>query len=53
MCCFHVISFQLCDVALRVGNSVTKAHRLVLASSSPYFYAMFNGKSSIPTYTFI
>lgn len=35
---------QLCDVSLRVGNSVTKAHRLVLASSSPYFYAMFNGK---------
>lgn len=35
---------QLCDVSLRVGNSVTKAHRLVLASSSPYFYAMFNGE---------
>jgi len=37
-------TFQLCDVSLRVGNSVTKAHRLVLASSSPYFYAMFNGE---------
>ncbi|VVC42402.1 BTB/Kelch-associated,BTB-kelch protein,BTB/POZ domain,Kelch-type beta propeller,Kelch repeat type [Cinara cedri] len=36
------VNIQLCDVSLRVGNSVTKAHRLVLASSSPYFYAMFN-----------
>lgn len=44
LCCFDII--QLCDVSLRVGNSVTKAHRLVLASSSPYFYAMFNGKSA-------
>jgi len=56
--CFKYNS-QLCDVSLRVGNSVTKAHRLVLASSSPYFYAMFNGEWNkffvflIKTYLFI
>jgi len=41
---FFQYNSQLCDVSLRVGDSVTKAHRLVLASSSPYFYAMFNGE---------
>uniref|UniRef100_A0A1B6D3K8 Kelch-like protein diablo n=1 Tax=Clastoptera arizonana TaxID=38151 RepID=A0A1B6D3K8_9HEMI len=33
---------QLCDVILRVGMNNIHAHRVVLASTSPYFYAMFN-----------
>lgn len=32
---------ELCDVVLCVGNTEIHAHRLVLASCSPYFYAMF------------
>ena len=32
---------ELCDIVLCVGNMEIHAHRLVLASCSPYFYAMF------------
>ena len=32
---------ELCDIVLCVGNIKIHAHRLVLASCSPYFYAMF------------
>ena len=38
------INGQLCDVKLKSGMVVVPAHKLVLASVSPYFYAMFNGK---------
>ncbi|XP_067826412.1 kelch-like protein 17 isoform X1 [Heptranchias perlo] len=31
----------LCDIVLHVGNKEIKAHKLVLASCSPYFHAMF------------
>ncbi|XP_070560703.1 kelch-like protein 17 isoform X2 [Ptychodera flava] len=31
----------LCDITLRVGHSTITAHKLVLASCSPYFQAMF------------
>ncbi|GJQ83409.1 hypothetical protein Trydic_g14191 [Trypoxylus dichotomus] len=34
---------QLCDVTLKVGLETFKAHRVILASVSPYFFAMFNG----------
>ncbi|KAM7311798.1 kelch-like protein 17 isoform X2 [Ixodes scapularis] len=33
---------QLCDVQLTAGGQQLRAHRLVLAASSPYFHAMFN-----------
>uniref|UniRef100_A0A0A1X9B2 Kelch-like protein 17 n=3 Tax=Zeugodacus cucurbitae TaxID=28588 RepID=A0A0A1X9B2_ZEUCU len=33
---------QLCDVSLEVGGETIQAHKVVLASVSPYFYAMFN-----------
>lgn len=36
------LNIQLCDIALKVGPRVIQAHKLVLASTSPYFYAMFN-----------
>ena len=32
---------ELCDVVLRVGGREIYAHRVILASFSPYFYAMF------------
>ena len=32
---------ELCDVILRVGELEIYAHKVVLASFSPYFYAMF------------
>lgn len=35
---------QLCDVTINVGGETIYAHKVVLASVSPYFYAMFNGK---------
>ena len=31
----------LCDVTIKVGASMFRAHRVVLAASSPYFHAMF------------
>ena len=34
----------LCDITLRVGEEEFKAHRLVLAASSPYFSAMFTNQ---------
>ncbi|XP_059474437.1 kelch-like protein 17 isoform X2 [Neocloeon triangulifer] len=33
---------QLCDVALIIGDEVVHAHKVILASISPYFHAMFN-----------
>ncbi|XP_065216286.1 kelch-like protein 17 isoform X2 [Planococcus citri] len=33
----------LCDISLVVGNQTIKAHKIILASASPYFYAMFIG----------
>ena len=35
---------QLCDVKLRCGLVTLPAHKLVLAATSPYFHAMFNGE---------
>ena len=32
---------ELCDIVLHVGELQIHAHKLVLASFSPYFYAMF------------
>ncbi|TRY83553.1 hypothetical protein DNTS_016263 [Danionella cerebrum] len=37
---------QLCDVILRVGESKIHAHKVVLASISPYFRAMFTANLS-------
>lgn len=37
---------QLCDVLLKAAGSEIPAHRVVLASSSPYFFAMFTGELS-------
>lgn len=39
----NVFIFQLCDVTLEIGGETIHAHKVVLASVSPYFYAMFNG----------
>lgn len=35
----------LCDIVLHVANKEIKAHKVVLASCSPYFHAMFTSKS--------
>lgn len=43
-CSSEFLCFQLCDVTLKIGSDSIHAHRLVLASVSPYFHAMFNGK---------
>ena len=37
---------QLCDVILKAGANEIPAHRVVLASSSPYFFAMFTSELS-------
>lgn len=34
----------LCDVVLRVAATEIRAHKVVLASCSPYFHAMFTSK---------
>ncbi|XP_025834257.1 kelch-like protein 17 [Agrilus planipennis] len=34
---------QLCDVTLNIGVESVRAHKVVLAAVSPYFFAMFNG----------
>ena len=39
---------ELCDVVLLIGNLRLLAHKVVLASCSAYFKAMFTGKN-IPT----
>lgn len=36
----------LCDIVLHVSNKEIKAHKVVLASCSPYFHAMFTSKYS-------
>lgn len=45
----------LCDIVLHVSNKEIKAHKVVLASCSPYFHAMFTSKypssESSPTAT--
>uniref|UniRef100_T1I4M9 BTB domain-containing protein n=1 Tax=Rhodnius prolixus TaxID=13249 RepID=T1I4M9_RHOPR len=33
---------QMTDITLKVGDVCIQAHRVVLASTSPYFFAMFN-----------
>lgn len=37
---------ELCDIVLRVGDAKIHAHKVVLASISPYFKAMFTGNLS-------
>uniref|UniRef100_A0A8C7EHH2 Kelch like family member 28 n=2 Tax=Nothoprocta perdicaria TaxID=30464 RepID=A0A8C7EHH2_NOTPE len=37
---------ELCDIILRVGDVKIHAHKVVLASISPYFKAMFTGNLS-------
>lgn len=37
------VNTQLCDVTLACGGEIINAHKVILAASSPYFYAMFNG----------
>lgn len=34
----------LCDIVLHVSNKEIKAHKVVLASCSPYFHAMFTSE---------
>lgn len=36
----------LCDIVLHVSNKEIKAHKVVLASCSPYFHAMFTSEYS-------
>ncbi|XP_076463245.1 LOW QUALITY PROTEIN: kelch-like ECH-associated protein 1 [Babylonia areolata] len=38
-----LVSRKLCDISLKIGSEEVKAHKLVLASASPYFRAMFTG----------
>ena len=37
---------EFCDIVLHVGNRDFNAHKVVLASASPYFSAMFRGDMS-------
>ena len=34
-------TIKLCDVALKIGETMVPAHKSVLAACSPYFFAMF------------
>lgn len=38
----------LCDIVLHVAAKEIRAHKVVLASCSPYFHAMFTSKYHIP-----
>ncbi|NXF05289.1 KLH17 protein, partial [Smithornis capensis] len=40
----------LCDIVLHVGTKEIKAHKVVLASCSPYFHAMFTSNESRQTH---
>ncbi|XP_048521515.1 kelch-like protein 17 [Dendroctonus ponderosae] len=42
---------QLCDVILKIGLEKFRAHKVVLASVSAYFFAMFNGEMKEQTQT--
>lgn len=42
-------NIQLCDVKLQAGGEIIHAHKVILASASPYFYAMFNGNYCLST----
>lgn len=46
MNCHRKESPKLCDVILRIGDTQIPSHKAVLASSSSYFFAMFNGELS-------
>jgi kelch-like protein 20 len=35
---------ELCDIALNVGSSRIRAHKIILSASSPYFRAMFTNE---------
>lgn len=37
----------LCDIVLHVSNKEIKAHKVVLASCSPYFHAMFTSEFTL------
>lgn len=43
----------LCDIVLHVSNKEIKAHKVVLASCSPYFHAMFTSKFSLSLLSFV
>ena len=43
----------LCDIVLHVSNKEIKAHKVVLASCSPYFHAMFTSKFKFTLSSFI
>uniref|UniRef100_A0A3B4AU40 BTB domain-containing protein n=1 Tax=Periophthalmus magnuspinnatus TaxID=409849 RepID=A0A3B4AU40_9GOBI len=47
-CIYNILASkkQLCDVQLMAGGTEVPAHRVVLASCSPYFCAMFTGDMS-------
>ena len=35
---------SLCDVTLKIGEMSIKAHKVILAASTPYFNAMFTNQ---------
>lgn len=43
---------EFCDMVLVVGNKSITAHKVVLASNSPYFRAMFTGMEDV-MFTFL